>query len=77
MFGVAKIVQGESKEKQKPQDFDFSLPSRSLSYLKIVQGESKEKQKPQDFDFSLPSRRLSSRSRVVQGESKEKKSRAR
>ena len=44
MFGVAKIVQGESKEKQKPQDFDFSLPSRSLSSRsRVVQGESKEK----------------------------------
>ena len=47
MFGVAKIVQGESKEKQKPQDFDFSLPSRRLSSRsRVVQGESKEKQKP-------------------------------
>ena len=44
MFGVAKIVQGESKEKQKPQDFDFSLPSRRLSSRsRVVQGESKEK----------------------------------
>ena len=46
MFGVAKIVQGESKEKKSRRIF-FSLPSRRLSSRsRVVQGESKEKQKP-------------------------------
>ena len=31
MFGVAKIVQGESKEKEKPQDFHFLC--RAAAYL--------------------------------------------
>ena len=41
---VAKIVQGESRAKEKPKDFHFALPSRSLCYVKIVQGESRAKE---------------------------------
>ncbi|MCI7273251.1 hypothetical protein MR642_02870 [bacterium] len=32
-------------EKEKPQDFHFPLPSRSLFYEKIVQGERNGKRK--------------------------------
>ena len=32
-------------QNEKPQDFHFALPSRSLSYEKLVQGESRTKRK--------------------------------
>ena len=64
-------MQGECNEKEKPQVFHFSLPSRRLSYEKLVQGECNEKEKPQVFHFSLPSRRLSYE-KLVQGYEKKR-----
>ena len=63
----AKIVQGEWRRKEKPKDFRFLIPSRSLSYLKIVQGEWRRKENAQLFHFLIPSRSLSYL-KIVQGE---------
>ena len=41
---VVKMVQGESRAKEKPKEFHFAQPSRSLCYVKIVQGESRAKE---------------------------------
>ena len=70
---VVKMVQGESRAKEKPKEFHFAQPSRSLCYAKMVQGESRAKEKPKVFHFALPSRSLSS-AKMVQGESRAKES---
>ena len=41
---VVKMVQGESRAKEKPKEFHFAQPSRSLSSAKMVQGESRAKE---------------------------------
>ena len=40
-------------QNEKPQDFHFVLPSRSLSYEKLVQGESNAKYKAAGFSFCI------------------------
>ena len=60
----AKIVQGESRAKEKPKDFHFALPSRSQSWRsKDSARRMQYKRKAEGFAFALLSRSQSWRSK--------------